>query len=293
MTWPSPACTGYTADRPGDWPVDARGGTESWSGTVPADGGLDPHAGRAGLARRPGSDQPDRRGGSGAMPVGGMATGLGGTAPGLGRPGRCPGSLGSARRPAGRGGRRGLAAPPPGGGAARPLMAGSEPPRHSRPGPLGPERARRPVSGRRAAGQPGPGRSGRGRAAAAQRAAGPPAELSASPRPARPARRPAPLPPAESRPGAAAGRAAHPGHRRADQADPGWASPRRARWGAGQYPWWPLVTGNPRPGAGRLLGHRRAMWTLPGPGRFYRLRLLHPGNKIYVRQAADGWPHSG
>jgi hypothetical protein len=46
-------------------------------------------------------------------------------------------------------------------------------------------------------------------------------------------------------------------------------------------------TGSPRPGAvgsSVIAGH---IDSYLGPGVFYRLRLLHPGNKIYVRQA-DG-----
>jgi Sortase domain len=46
-------------------------------------------------------------------------------------------------------------------------------------------------------------------------------------------------------------------------------------------------TGSPRPGAvgsSVIAGH---IDSYLGPGIFYRLRLLHPGNKIYVRQA-DG-----
>ncbi len=78
--------TGYTADRPGDWPVDARGGTESWSGTVPLTAGsihtlvvLDSADGLVVTSLTDAA-------GSGAMPVGGMATGLGGTAPGPAAP---------------------------------------------------------------------------------------------------------------------------------------------------------------------------------------------------------------
>jgi hypothetical protein len=46
-------------------------------------------------------------------------------------------------------------------------------------------------------------------------------------------------------------------------------------------------TGSPRPGAvgsSVIAGH---IDSYLGPGVFYRLRLLHPGNKIYIRQA-DG-----
>ena len=46
-------------------------------------------------------------------------------------------------------------------------------------------------------------------------------------------------------------------------------------------------TGSPRPGAigsSVIAGH---IDSYLGPGVFYRLRLLHPGNKIFVRQA-DG-----
>jgi hypothetical protein len=74
--------TGYTADAPGNWPVHATGGTESWSGTVPLTAGsihtlvvLDT---ASGLSVTTLTDAA----GSGAMPQGGAATGLGGTAPG-------------------------------------------------------------------------------------------------------------------------------------------------------------------------------------------------------------------
>ncbi len=74
--------TGYTADRPGDWPVDARGGTESWSGTEQLTAGsihtlvvLDSASGLVVTSLMDAA-------GSGAMPAGGAATGLGGTAPG-------------------------------------------------------------------------------------------------------------------------------------------------------------------------------------------------------------------
>ena len=73
--------TGYTADRPGSWPVHASGGTESWSGTVPLSAGsihtlvvLDSASGLEVTSLMDAA-------GSGAMPAGGAATGLGGTAP--------------------------------------------------------------------------------------------------------------------------------------------------------------------------------------------------------------------
>ena len=73
--------TGYTAAPPGNWPVHASGGTESWSGTVPLTAGsihtlvvLDS---ANGLAVTTLTDAA----GSGALPAGGAATGLGGTAP--------------------------------------------------------------------------------------------------------------------------------------------------------------------------------------------------------------------
>ena len=46
-------------------------------------------------------------------------------------------------------------------------------------------------------------------------------------------------------------------------------------------------TGSPRPGAigaAVIAGH---IDSLTGPGIFFRLRLLHPGNRVYVRRA-DG-----
>jgi hypothetical protein len=74
--------TGYTAARPGDWPVHAAGGTETWSGTVPLTAGsihtlvvLDTADGLEVTSLMDAA-------GSGAMPAGGAATGLGGTAPG-------------------------------------------------------------------------------------------------------------------------------------------------------------------------------------------------------------------
>jgi Domain of unknown function (DUF4397) len=73
--------TGYTAARPGDWPVHAAGGTETWSGTVPLTAGsihtlvvLDSTGGLKV------TDLMDAAGSS-AMPSGGAGTGLGGTAP--------------------------------------------------------------------------------------------------------------------------------------------------------------------------------------------------------------------
>jgi hypothetical protein len=73
--------TGYTADRPGSWPVHARGGTESWSGTVQLTAGsihtlvvLDSADGLVVTSLTDAA-------GSGAMPAGGAGTGLGGTAP--------------------------------------------------------------------------------------------------------------------------------------------------------------------------------------------------------------------
>ena len=52
-------------------------------------------------------------------------------------------------------------------------------------------------------------------------------------------------------------------------------------------------TGSPRPGAigsSVIAGHIDSRL---GPGVFFRLRLLKPGNRIFVRQAAAGWPCSG
>lgn len=73
--------TGYTADRPGDWPVHAAGGAETWSGTVPLTAGsihtlvvLDSASGLEVTSLMDAA-------GSGAMPAGGAGTGLGGTAP--------------------------------------------------------------------------------------------------------------------------------------------------------------------------------------------------------------------
>jgi hypothetical protein len=73
--------TGYTADAPGKWPVHATGGAESWSGTVPLTAGsihtlvvLDTPGGLSVTTLTDAA-------GSGAMPAGGAATGLGGTAP--------------------------------------------------------------------------------------------------------------------------------------------------------------------------------------------------------------------
>jgi hypothetical protein len=73
--------TGYTATVPGNWPVHATGGAESWSGTVPLTAGsihtlvvLDTPSGLTVTSLTDAA-------GSGAMPAGGAATGLGGTAP--------------------------------------------------------------------------------------------------------------------------------------------------------------------------------------------------------------------
>lgn len=73
--------TGYTAAPPGSWPVHAAGGAETWSGTVPLAAGsirtlvvLDSASGLAVTSLMDAA-------GSGAMPAGGAATGLGGTAP--------------------------------------------------------------------------------------------------------------------------------------------------------------------------------------------------------------------
>ncbi len=73
--------TGYTAAQPGNWPVHASGGAESWSGTVPLTAGsihtlvvLDS---ANGLVVTTLTDAA----GSGSMPAGGASTGLGGTAP--------------------------------------------------------------------------------------------------------------------------------------------------------------------------------------------------------------------
>jgi hypothetical protein len=74
--------TGYTAARPGSWPVHAAGGTETWSGTEQLTAGsihtlvvLDSADGLEVTSLMDAA-------GSGAMPAGGAATGLGGTAPG-------------------------------------------------------------------------------------------------------------------------------------------------------------------------------------------------------------------
>jgi Domain of unknown function (DUF4397) len=74
--------TPYAADRPGTWTVHAAGGTESWTGQVKLTAGsihtlvvLDSGHGLEV------TDLMDAAG-SGAMPQGGAATGLGGTAPG-------------------------------------------------------------------------------------------------------------------------------------------------------------------------------------------------------------------
>lgn len=63
------------------------------------------------------------------------------------------------------------------------------------------------------------------------------------------------------------------------------------RSGALQVPPTTLIagwyTGSPRPGdigSSIIIGH---IDSLKGPGVFYRLRLLHPGQRVYVRQA-DG-----
>jgi hypothetical protein len=73
--------TGYTTARPGSWPVHAAGGSETWSGTVPLTAGsihtlvvLDSASGLEVVTLTDAA-------GSGAMPAGGAATGLGGTAP--------------------------------------------------------------------------------------------------------------------------------------------------------------------------------------------------------------------
>ena len=73
--------TGYTTARPGSWPVHATGGTESWSGTEQLTAGsihtlvvLDTASGLEVTSLMDAA-------GSGAMPAGGAATGLGGTAP--------------------------------------------------------------------------------------------------------------------------------------------------------------------------------------------------------------------
>jgi hypothetical protein len=73
--------TEYTATAPGSYPVHATGGTESWSGTVQLSAGsihtlvvLDTGSGLEVTSLMDAA-------GSGAMPAGGAATGLGGTAP--------------------------------------------------------------------------------------------------------------------------------------------------------------------------------------------------------------------
>ena len=73
--------TGYTADRPGNVPVHAAGGSENWSGTVDLTAGsihtlvvLDTASGLEVTSLMDAA-------GSGAMPAGGAGTGLGGTAP--------------------------------------------------------------------------------------------------------------------------------------------------------------------------------------------------------------------
>jgi hypothetical protein len=73
--------TGYTTAQPGSWPVHATGGTESWSGTEQLTAGsihtlvvLDTGSGLEVTSLMDAA-------GSGAMPAGGAATGLGGTAP--------------------------------------------------------------------------------------------------------------------------------------------------------------------------------------------------------------------
>jgi hypothetical protein len=73
--------TEYIATAPGSYPVHAAGGTESWSGTVQLSAGsihtlvvLDTPSGLEVTSLMDAA-------GSGAMPAGGAATGLGGTAP--------------------------------------------------------------------------------------------------------------------------------------------------------------------------------------------------------------------
>ncbi len=168
-------------------------------------------------------------------------------------------------------------------------MAGSEPPRHSRPGPLWRKVARRPVPAAvllvslalaavagagllLRSGQPG--RPAEPLSAAATRLVplGRPAPL---PRPA--SRAPVPLPVALRIPAI--------GVRtrliRLGITPQGTLRVPASTSVAGWY------TGSPRPGAvgsSVIAGH---IDSYLGPGVFYRLRLLHPGNKIYVRQA-DG-----
>jgi hypothetical protein len=77
-----PSVTPYGTDTPGQWMVDARGGSETWSGNIKLTAGsihtlvvLDSSSGLKV------ADLMDAAG-SGMMPHGGVATGLGGTAPG-------------------------------------------------------------------------------------------------------------------------------------------------------------------------------------------------------------------
>jgi len=168
-------------------------------------------------------------------------------------------------------------------------MAGSEPPRHSRPGPLWRKAARRPVPAAvllvslALAAVAGAGlllRSGQ---------PGRPAEpLSATAIRLVPLGRPAPLPRPASRapvPLPVALRIPAIGVRtrliRLGITPQGTLQVPASTSVAGWY------TGSPRPGAvgsSVIAGH---IDSYLGPGVFYRLRLLHPGNKIYVRQA-DG-----
>ena len=87
---------------------------------------------------------------------------------------------------------------------------------------------------------------------------------------------------------AAPGRAADPGHRAAHQADPAGRHQAGHAAGAKQPLHGRLVYPQPAARRDRLLHHRRAhRLRYRGPGVFYRLRELHPGNQIYVLQA-DG-----
>ncbi len=287
--------TGYGSDSPGTWMVHAVGGTESWSGTGQADRGFHPHPRGAGHVRRLAGHRPDGRGRQQHD-----ARRRRGDRPGRHRPGAgsLPAALaGRARRRPGAGhGGRDPDAPEQGSGPARPLMTAgapapateAQPGRHGRSSSPWRKVARRPL-------------------AAAVLLAGLLAAVLAVTgllllRPSRPGLQPRPLSASAAAP-APLGRAAplpQPSSSR-PVPPPVWLRIPAirvrtrlirlgiTRQGTLQVPSSTSVAGwythSPAPGAigsSVIAGHIDSRL---GPGIFFRLRLLRPGNRIYVRQA--------